>query len=163
MSDKWNNRFLRLAHEVASWSKDRSTQVGAVLIRDDRTPITFAYNGFPRGIDDSVAERHERPTKYKWTSHAEENAICNAARMGASTEGTTLYVTHFPCAGCARKIIQAGISRIVVDKATMDGPFMERWDADIKVSMEMFAEGGVSVVLAERQEEPALKLKADAF
>ncbi|CCQ73736.1 dCMP deaminase family protein [Magnetospira sp. QH-2] len=148
MSDKWHDRFLRLAHEVASWSKDRSTQVGAVLIRDDRTPITFAYNGFPRNIDDMVEERHERPTKYQWTSHAEENAICNAARMGASTHGSTLYVTHYPCCGCARKIIQAGISRVVVDGATMDGPFMERWEADIKTSDTMFEEAGVSVVVA---------------
>ncbi len=153
MSTKWNRRLLRLAHEVASWSKDRSTQVGAVLIGAERTPITFAYNGFPRGIDDTTDARHERPTKYMWTSHAEENAICNAARMGASTAGTTLYVTHFPCTGCARKIIQAGIAQVVVDRGTMDGPFLDRWERDIAVSSEMFAEAGVALVLADMDDD----------
>lgn len=145
--NKWNKRGIEVARTVAKWSKDQSTQVGAVVMMDDGTPLTFAYNGFARGVDDDVAVRHERPEKYKWTSHAEENAIANMARIGATAFGATLYVTHFPCAGCARKIIQAGLSRVVVDAASMTDDFCARWDEDMTVSKEMFGEAGVEVVV----------------
>ncbi|MCW8836697.1 MAG: CMP deaminase, partial [Rhodospirillales bacterium] len=79
MSDKWHVRFLQLAHQIASWSKDRSTKVGAVLVRPDRTPAPYGYNGFPRQVDDDIDDRHSRPDKYDWTEHAERNAIYNAA------------------------------------------------------------------------------------
>lgn len=145
--NKWNKRGIEVARTVAKWSKDQSTQVGAVVMMDDGTPLTFAYNGFARGVDDDVAARHERPEKYKWTSHAEENAIANMARIGATAFGATLYVTHFPCAGCARKIIQAGLSRVVVDASSMTEDFCARWEEDMNVSKEMFGEAGVEVVI----------------
>ncbi len=143
--NKWNKRGIEVARTVAKWSKDQSTQVGAVVMMEDGTPLTFAYNGFARGVNDDVAERHERPEKYKWTSHAEENAIANMARIGATAMGATLYVTHFPCSGCARKIIQAGIAKVVVDGESMSDDFIERWQADMTCSKEMFLEGGVVV------------------
>ncbi|NVK17628.1 MAG: dCMP deaminase family protein [Methylocystaceae bacterium] len=147
--NKWNMRGIEVARTVAKWSKDKSTQVGAVVLMEDGTPLTFAYNGFARGVDDDVPERHERPEKYKWTSHAEENAIANLARTGQMARGATLYVTHFPCAGCARKIIQAGIARVVVDAASMNEDFIARWEEDMSCSKEMFAEGGVEVIIHE--------------
>lgn len=143
--NKWNKRGIEVARTVAKWSKDKSTQVGAVVMMADGTPLTFAYNGFARGVNDDVPERHERPEKYKWTSHAEENAIANLARIGAKAFGATLYVTHFPCAGCARKIIQAGIARVVVDSSSMNEDFIQRWQDDMSCSRQMFAEGGVEV------------------
>lgn len=144
---KWNKRGIEVARTVAKWSKDRSTQVGAVVLMEDGTPLTFAYNGFARGVDDDVDLRHARPEKYKWTSHAEENAIANLARIGAKAFGATLYVTHFPCSGCARKIIQAGIARVVVDETSMNADFLSRWEEDMKVSKEMFGEGGVEIFI----------------
>lgn len=144
--NKWNRRGIEVARTVAKWSKDQSTQVGAVVMMTDGTPLTFAYNGFARGVDDNVASRHERPEKYKWTSHAEENAIANLARTGAKAMGTTLYVTHFPCSSCARKIIQAGIAKVVVDAQSMSSDFLSRWEEDMSCSKEMFREGGVEVV-----------------
>ncbi|MDV7340159.1 dCMP deaminase family protein [Terasakiella sp. A23] len=148
-TNKWNMRGIEVARTVAKWSKDQSTQVGAVVLMEDGTPLTFAYNGFARGVDDDVPARHERPEKYKWTSHAEENAIANLARTGQQAMGSTLYVTHFPCSGCARKIIQAGIARVVVDAVSMSEDFLSRWEEDMGVSKEMFAEGGVEVVIHE--------------
>ncbi|WP_135076854.1 dCMP deaminase family protein [Terasakiella sp. SH-1] len=145
--NKWNMRGIEVARTVAKWSKDQSTQVGAVVMMEDGTPLTFAYNGFARGVDDNVEARHERPAKYKWTSHAEENAIANLARTGQQAMGSTLYVTHYPCTGCARKIIQAGIKRVVVDGASMSEDFLSRWEEDMEVSKEMFGEGGVDVVV----------------
>lgn len=144
---KWNSRGIEVARTVAKWSKDQSTQVGAVVMMADGTPLTFAYNGFARGVDDTVPSRHERPEKYKWTSHAEENAIANLARTGTKAMGTTIYVTHFPCAGCARKIIQAGIAKVVVDAQSMSDDFLARWQEEMDVSKEMFGECDVDVVI----------------
>jgi len=150
---KWDSRFLRLAHEVATWSKDRSTQVGAVIVGEDRTPGPYGYNGFPRYVDDEVEERHARPSKYEWTEHAERNAIYNAARMGVALKGGTIYVTHVPCTDCARAIIQVGITRVVTDAASMQGDFAERWSEAAQVTREMLGEAGIDIELIELQEE----------
>ncbi len=150
MSMKWDVRFLRLAREVSTWSKDRSTQVGAVIIAEDKTPGPYGYNGFPRFIDDDVEDRHARPTKYDWTEHAERNAIYNATRIGMALKGCTMYVTHVPCTDCARAIIQVGIVKVIADAASMEDPgFVERWNEDAKVTKEMFDEAGVKLALVE--------------
>ncbi len=146
---KWDIRFLRLAREVATWSKDRSTQVGAVIVGEDRTPGSYGYNGFPRSIDDDREDRHERPSKYDWTEHAERNAIYNAARMGVALKGDTIYVTHIPCADCARGIIQVGIARVVADANCMEGGFAERWSDAAQVTKEMLGEAGIPIDLVE--------------
>lgn len=114
MSDlnKWDERFIRVAQEVATWSKDPGTKVGAVLVRDRRI-ISQGYNGFPQGISDALSLYEDRETKLSLTVHAEVNAILNAAKNGASTAGSTLYVTFPPCVSCSTAVIQAGISRVV--------------------------------------------------
>ncbi len=146
MANKWDVRFLRLAHEVSSWSKDRSTRVGAVIVGEDKTPGPYGFNGFPRQIDDEKEERHGRPDKYDWTEHAERNAIYNAARIGTALKGCTMYVTHVPCADCARAIIQVGIERVVADKGGLvDDGYAERWSDDMKVTREMLKEAGVAL------------------
>ena len=148
MSRKWDVRFLRLAKEVATWSKDRSTQVGAVIVGDDKTPGPYGFNGFPRAIDDAVEDRHSRPAKYKWTEHAERNAIYNAARVGMSLKGSTIYVTHMPCADCTRAIVQVGIKRVVVDADSLENAdFAQRWSEDDKITKDMFDEAGVELGL----------------
>ena len=154
MSAKWDARFLRLAHEVSTWSKDRSTRVGAVIVGDDKTPGPYGYNGFPRDVDDDAENRHQRPTKYRWTEHAERNAIYNAARIGMGLKGCTMYVTHVPCADCARAIVQVGIREVVVDRACQaDREFNDRWDEDSEVTREMLKEAGVTLRMAEATED----------
>lgn len=154
MSAKWDARFLRLAHEVSTWSKDRTTQVGAVIVGDDKTPGPYGYNGFPRNVDDDAEDRHQRPTKYRWTEHAERNAIYNAARIGMGLKGCTMYVTHVPCADCARAIVQVGIREVVVDQACQeDRGFNDRWDEDSQVTREMLKEAGVTFRMAEATED----------
>lgn len=145
---KWHKRFLKLAHEVASWSKDRYTHVGAVIIGPDRDPRSFGYNGFPRNIDDEISERHERPLKYKWSEHAEKNALANCNRVGIPTKGCSIYITHFPCTECARMIIQSGLEEVIVDNASMkqtEQNFRERWDEDLQVSKTMLEEAHVKI------------------
>ena len=109
----WDLRFMELADHVAQWSKDRSAKVGATIV-DDKEVVSMGYNGFPRGCNDDVEERHQRPEKYSWVLHAEENAIINAARKGVKTMGTTMYLNWFPCDRCAGMIVN--IKRIVCDK-----------------------------------------------
>jgi dCMP deaminase len=139
----WDLRFMQLADHVAHWSKDRSTKVGAVIVRD-KDPLSIGYNGFPRGIDDDKEERHQRPAKYDWVLHAEENAIINAARHGKGTMGTDMYVNWFPCAKCAGMIVNAGIKRIFCDKE----PDFDNvtFGAGFRLALEKLAEGGVEVI-----------------
>jgi dCMP deaminase len=118
----WDRRFMDLAVHIAGWSKDRSRQVGCVFVGEHREVLTTGYNGFPRGIDDGVETRHERPAKYSWTEHAERNAIYNAARIGAKLMGSTVYVPWFPCINCARALIQVGVKRLVCYRPDMKDP-----------------------------------------
>ncbi len=158
MSKKWDARFIRLAREIASWSKDRSTRVGAVIVAEDKTPSSYGYNGFPRDIDDDAAERHERPDKYDWTEHAERNAIYNATRTGQTLLNDTIYVTHVPCPDCARAILQVGIKRVVVDKASAaDADFQMRWNEKGRFSERMFKEAGVEMDYAEALSEDEIR------
>lgn len=140
-SPNWDARWLAMAKLVAGWSKDRSTKVGAVLVGPRNVLLAVGWNGFPRGLRDDIDERHVRPAKYLWTSHAEENAICNCASEGINTRGATLYVTWPPCARCARAIIQAGIKEVVRAFLTDDST---RWQEEWDVAKEMLAEAGVA-------------------
>ena len=84
MSKKWDDRYLQLAREVSTWSKDPSTQCGALLIGDSGQVLSQGYNGFPRGMDDDPKLYNERDIKYTRIVHAEMNAIYNASRSGIS-------------------------------------------------------------------------------
>lgn len=136
-------KFLPDAKAAQGRSKDRSTRVGAVVIDDDFNVRISGYNGFARGVDDSVDARHERPTKYFWAAHGEENCVAQAARIGVSLKGCTILVTSlFPCSTCSRLIIQSGIKRVLAPRTLAN----ERWDEQGKVAFEMFAEAGVEVL-----------------
>jgi dCMP deaminase len=147
MNSKWHSRFLKLAHEIASWSKDNSSKVGSVIVDDDRTPRSFGYNGFPRGVDDNVPERQNRPLKIKFSTHAEQNALNHCAKHGIAVDGCTIFVTHHPCDSCSRSIIGSGIKTVIVDEASLKSEFAERWKDDIAVAQTMFKEAGVELIL----------------
>jgi dCMP deaminase len=140
----WNLRFMELADYIAQWSKDRSSKVGAVIVVD-KNPISMGYNGFPRGCDDDIEERHERPKKYFYVLHAEENAIVNAARNGQRTLNSDMYVNWFPCSRCAGEIVNAGIKRIFCDKEP-DWTVDDTWISDQLIALEKLNEGGVEIV-----------------
>lgn len=142
----WGDYFIRIARAIATKSRDPSTQVGAVLVDEDRVIRATGYNGLPRGVRD-LPERLQRPAKYIWTSHAEMNTIAHAARVGVPTKGCTLIVTHEPCAMCARLILQAGISHLIIGTGTTSMPAEE-----FEVSRTMLEEAGVNVCFVS--EEP---------
>ena len=104
---KWDLRFLKIAREVSSWSKDPNRKVGAVIVKNRRV-LSTGYNGFPVNFPDE-----DREDKNLFTVHAEANAITKVAKSGNSSKGATLYVTASPCLECAKLIIQAGITRVV--------------------------------------------------
>lgn len=135
----WPSFLMGFAEHAASNSKD-STKVGAVLVgKDGRSTLLTAYNGPPAGVADTP-DRFERPRKYLFASHAEANLIAFAAREGIKTEGCTVYVTHAPCAACARTLIQAGIQAIVQGSGKTSMPAEE-----FEAGALMLAEAGVEV------------------
>jgi dCMP deaminase len=141
---RWDEYFINIAHQVKLKSKDEKTQIGVVIVGKDNEIVSTGYNSFPRGINDDLSERQERPEKYFWFEHAERNAIYNAARIGVSTLGTTMYMTcDLSCADCARAIINSGVSKVVFSRTTKQWP--EIWQKSSKRSLEMFQEAGVEV------------------
>lgn len=104
-----HQRFLELALHVAQWSKDPSTKVGCVIVNPNRIVVGMGFNGFPRGVEDTVERYENRPLKYMMVQHAEANAIFNAS---APVQDCTAYVTHPPCCNCGGALIQAGISGV---------------------------------------------------
>ena len=137
---KWDNRFLDLAKHVANWSKDPSSQVGAVLVNADRQVVGMGYNGFPRGTSDDPALYSDRPTKYLRVVHAEVNAVLSAT---GSTKGATAYVTHPCCAQCMALLIQAGVRRVVYN-APDDG-IADRLRESFFAASTMAAEAGIKI------------------
>ena len=109
----WDLYFLRMVELVSSKSRDPNTQVGCVIVGPDNEVVSTGFNGLPRGIEHTKA-RYERPEKYHWFEHAERNAIYNGARIGVRLKGCTLYLYGYPCPDCARAVIQAGISTVVM-------------------------------------------------
>jgi len=146
----WDEYFMRMVDLVKTKSKDRSTQVGAVIVKEGRIPIVMGYNGFPRGVGDEVEARHERPAKYFYTEHAERNAVYAAARNGIALLGSGIYVTGLPCADCARAIIQAGIVEVLMPNRPFDGK--GDWRASCMAGVEMMEEAGVRLVFVADDE-----------
>jgi len=142
----WDKRFMALAEHIGTWSKDRTRQVGCVIVAPDNTVRALGFNGFPRGLDDDIESRHLRPAKYQWTEHAERNAIFAAARGGIAVAGCRMYLPWFPCVDCARGIIQAGLVELIAREPNMSD---ERWGADFTVAVEMLKEAGLRVRFIE--------------
>ena len=150
--DKWDARFMDLADTISGWAScykpDR--KIGAVIVMNKRI-VTTGYNGAPAGIKTCV-ERGEclrqklgiasgTRAELCYAVHAEQNAIIQAARLGSSIDGATLYCTHQPCVLCAKMIVNAGIRRVV---------YREGYPDDF--AREMLSEGGVALERFEPQE-----------
>ncbi len=141
----WDTYFINMAMHVATKSKDRSTVVGAIIVGPDHEIRSTGYNGFPRGVDDDIDSRHERPEKYSWTEHAERNAIYNAARVGIATKGCTMYINWepSPCDDCSRAIVQSGITTVIGP----DHPFPGKgdWTSKMNIGTKILTEGRVVI------------------
>lgn len=143
MDLKWVDYFRKIAEVVKEKSKDKNTKIGSVIVGKSNEIVSTGYNSFPRGIDDNVESRQERPEKYYWFEHSERNAIYNAARIGVSTNECTMFLScGIPCADCARAIINSGIISIWVNRQNISGV---KWDESAQRSLEMFEEANVKV------------------
>ena len=141
MNERWKCRYLDLARQVSTWSKDPSTKVGAVVVGAKGQVLCQGYNGFPRGVDDSPERLADRPTKYRYTVHAEKNAIYNATMNGVSLDGATLFVVGLPvCEECAKAIVQVGIKEVVVP--VQDVP--AAWHDSCQFAADLFKEVGIT-------------------
>ncbi len=138
-ADHWHLRFLDLAQRIATWSKDPSRGVGAIIVSPAKQIISTGFNGLPQGIADNP-QRLERPVKYDLMCHAELNAIVQCARNGVTPRGCTIYCTFSPCVQCSLAIIQCGIAEVVTHEMAGGD---EHWQHSLALAREMFAEAGV--------------------
>lgn len=136
--------FMAAAYEVASFSKDPSTKVGAVITINDSI-ISTGFNGFPRKVADLEDRYLNKEIKYSLVCHAEANAIWSAGRLGRSCQGATLHTPGIPCAECMKGIIQSGISDIVVHKQWPDLHHSEKWIESMKTSDLMRREANINL------------------
>ena len=139
---KWDKRFIQLARHVASWSKDPSTQCGAVIVGTNNHVVSIGYNGFPRHIEDTNERLQRRETKLQYIVHAEANAILTAHEQ---LKDYAIYVWPFqPCCHCAAAIIQSGIKEVYCP----DVPAV-RWTDSFDVAKKMFSEADILLNLVD--------------
>lgn len=143
----WDEYFMGMAKLTAQRSTCLRRKVGAVIVKDKHI-IATGYNGAPKGLSHCAelggclreqlkvpsGQRHELCRAL----HAEQNAIIQAATLGQSIEGANIYITHQPCSICSKMIINAGISRIVVDEGYPD-----------ELATKLLEEAGIKVVKLE--------------
>lgn len=140
----WDEFFMRMVYLTSSKSKDPRTRIGAILIKKgDVDPLSFGYNGFPRGVDDFQHRYTNRELKHKMICHAEFNCLVNAARNGVSTLGTILYTQAPVCHECAKSVIQFGVTEIVYHKQFPD--MTKEWLESSMLAKEMLNEAGVFI------------------
>lgn len=142
-TNKWDIRYMEMAKLVSSWSKDPSTQCGAVITDQNNRIISVGFNGFARGVNDDSKFYNDRQEKYRRIIHAEKNAILFAQR---DLTNCTIYVTPMPpCAQCAGMIIQSGIVRVVTHEPTKEQ--LLRWGNDFDSTKDMFQDAGTELIL----------------
>jgi dCMP deaminase len=143
----WDDYFMEMAQITAKRSTCLRRHVGAVIVQD-RHIMAAGYNGAPKGIahcDERggcyreklgvpSGERHELCIAL----HAEQNAIVQAAALGQSIDGATMYITHQPCVICAKMIINAGIKKIIVKEGYPD-----------QLAVDILAEAGLKIIMVD--------------
>lgn len=143
----WDEYFMGMAKLTSQRSTCLRRKVGAVIVKDKHI-IATGYNGAPRGLSHCAelggclreelnvpsGQRHELCRAL----HAEQNAIIQAATLGQSIEGASIYITHQPCSICSKMIINAGIDRIIVDEGYPD-----------ELATNLLEEAGIKVVKLE--------------
>jgi dCMP deaminase len=148
MTNKWDLRYLDMARLVSTWSKDPSTQTGAVIVRPNGTVASVGFNGFPKGMSDAPELYANREEKYSRVVRCEVNALIFS---NGPVVGSTLYTWPFiSCDRCMVQMLQAGIKRFVAPASSLDG--LSRWGAAFEKVKKYAAEVGVEVVEVSREE-----------
>lgn len=115
LTKTWDSTFLDMAFLISQRSKDPSTQVGAVLMNAKNVILGSGFNGPPSQIDDTLVPWDERPQKYAYVIHAEENAMhfALASHGDEPLNGATMYCTHAPCTECVLRMIRCNIQECI--------------------------------------------------
>ena len=127
---------------TAERSKDPSTKIGSVLVKD-KNIIGSGYNGFARKVLDLPKRYNNRETKYKFVVHSESNAVLTCARLGTSTLDSVLYTQACPCHECMKSIIQGGVKEIVIHKKWPMNHL--KWSESFEISKIMAEEAGIKI------------------
>ena len=146
----WGDKYIHLAKEISTWSKDPSTKIGAVVIGEHGQILSQGYNGFPRGINDTPERLNDRERKYELIVHAEMNAIYNASLNGVSLKNSTLYIYGLPiCNECAKGVIQVGIKKVI---AMRPEKYNIAWEESINNARNLFNEAEVMYLIDVEEE-----------
>lgn len=151
-------KYYKLVDYMANlFSKDPSTKVGSLFMYPGTLQIlSMGYNGMPRGVDETKQERWERPLKYKYTEHAERNAIYNAAQSGTPLRDSICVASMCPCSDCARGVIQSGCKMVITrdfEELQKDNPdVVARWKPEWDVSIEMMREAGIQIMFLTKND-----------
>jgi len=179
--DNWDEYFMKMAYLASYKSKDESSKIGAVLVKNNSV-ISMGYNGICRDVLDpwdyenksqkfkheiskkgislfsaqeiyeKIKNRKSRPDKYSFVEHGERNAIYQAAYLGISTKDSILYTLALPCPDCARGIIQSGIQKVIVHKSFNDIFYeADKWKSLLQVSLDMFNEAEIELEYIEKE------------
>ena len=142
--DDWDLYFFKLANLIARKSKDPSSIVGSVIVKDKRV-LTTGYNGFCIGVWDFEERYADRETKYQFVAHSEFNACIVAARFGISICDSTLYTQTLPCENCAKAIIQAGVKTVKTLKSCEQlwANYSKNWADSKRITQIMFSEAEI--------------------
>lgn len=145
----WTEYFMEMAILTAKRSTCLRRQVGAVIVKDKHI-IATGYNGAPKGLahceelGGCIREKLKVPSGQRHelcrALHAEQNAIIQAATLGQSVEGATIYITHQPCIICSKMIINAGIKEIIVKDGYPD-----------EMAEEILKEAGLKITMLSRK------------
>lgn len=145
----WDEYFMEIAHTVSKRATCDRGRSGCVIARDKQILVT-GYVGSPKGLPhcDDVGHQMKKVLHEDGqttmhcvrTVHAEQNAICQAARLGISIEGATLYCRMTPCRVCAMLIINCGIKRVVCEKKYHAGNESEQLFAQAGVELAYFTD-----------------------
>lgn len=137
---KWHLRFIQLAENVATWSKDPKRHVGALIVTENYRNFSIGYNGFPRGIADTDRRLATKMLRQSLMVHAERNALDNAP---FPLTDCTLYATKFLCAECAKGVIQCGVTMVVA-------PFPDfkhrTWSASFHLALQLLQEANIRII-----------------
>ncbi|MDI6784003.1 MAG: cytidine/deoxycytidylate deaminase family protein [bacterium] len=148
----WDEYFINISREVGKRATCDRGRSGAVIVKDKRILCT-GYVGAPVGLEHCDEIGHLYKTVYRAdgtksehcvrTTHAEMNAIVQAARYGISIDGATIYCRMVPCLDCAKAIINAGIKRVVCEKLYHAG----------QDSVDFFTSAGVELKILSEETE----------
>jgi dCMP deaminase len=145
----WDEYFMEIARAVAKRATCDRGRSGCVIVRDKHILVT-GYVGSPRGmphcdevghlIKTVIDEEGHQSQHCMRTTHAEQNAIVQAAKLGIAIDGGTLYCKMTPCAACAKMIINAGIRRVVCEKRYHAAKETEEMFRQVGIELDYFSE-----------------------